>query len=317
VTPWLLKNWSFTNNPVYPFVFGGQFWDNFRAAAYRQSGTGIGLNPVALLRLPYDMSLGYADASREATIGPFYLVFLPLFVFYSVTGATRRAPPALKLLLLYALFSFLVWTVGVISSAALYQARLLLPGIVALCPVLAWVMEDLSRYDHPQFSLRRFINLVLGFVVFLLFLNQLATWLTINPIPFLTGAETKADYLERQLGAHYQIMHSINGELPSQAVVLFLWEPRSYYCDLDCRPDSILDRFEHSIHLYETSKNIADAWRLDGVTHVLILEAGLDFLLENGTIIDQQQLQSLRNHHLTTIETIDDIYTLYQLQTTN
>src|SRR5690606_20462933 len=31
VAPWLLKNWAFTGNPVYPFLFHGRFWDAFRA----------------------------------------------------------------------------------------------------------------------------------------------------------------------------------------------------------------------------------------------------------------------------------------------
>jgi 4-amino-4-deoxy-L-arabinose transferase-like glycosyltransferase len=315
VAPWLLKNWLFTGNPVYPFLFGGRFWDGFRAAGYSEAGTGIGLDPVALLRLPYEMTLGYADASQEGTIGPFYLLFLPMFLFYGFTGARKRAPRALRFLLIYALFSYLFWAFGVISSSALYQARLMVPGLVALCPVLAWMMEDLSRYDHPQFSLRRFLNLALIFVVALLLLGQFTSWLRINPISYLSGTETRSAFLQRTLGPHYQIMETINARLPSDAVVQFLWEPRSYYCDLDCRPDAILDRFDHSVFLYQNSESIAAAWRANGVTHVLIFEAGLNFLLNAGADIDHEILQSLMNDYMIAIDTPNNAYSLYQLQT--
>ncbi|MCB9008746.1 MAG: glycosyltransferase family 39 protein, partial [Ardenticatenaceae bacterium] len=75
--PWYLKNWAFTGNPVYPFVFGGQFWDDFRAAAYAGTGTGLGFDPIALLRLPHDLILGLNDASQDGQPGPLFLIFLP------------------------------------------------------------------------------------------------------------------------------------------------------------------------------------------------------------------------------------------------
>lgn len=317
VAPWLLKNWLFTGNPVYPFLFEGRYWDDFRATAYREAGTGIGLNLISLVRLPYDMTLGYADASQEGTIGPFYLIFLPLVVFYGLSKARRRTPRPLQVLLLYAVSSFLFWTVGVMSSAALYQVRLLLPGLVALCPVLAWLMEDLPYYDLPQFSLRSFLNLVLIVVFALLLLNQLSYWLQINPLPYLLGVETRSGYLRRTLGAHYRMMETINAQAGAGSAVLFLWEPRSYYCDVDCRPDAILDRFGHDIHLYDNSGAIADAWRAEGISHVLVFDAGFNFLIESGANVNVETLRALREQHLTEIDSSNNLYTLYQLETRN
>ncbi|MGH2538570.1 MAG: glycosyltransferase family 39 protein, partial [Candidatus Promineifilaceae bacterium] len=111
LTPWLLKNWAFTSNPVYPFVFGGQNWDTFRAAAYAEAGTGIAYNPAGcrqgppehlhgqhptgcafdaaylarrLLTLPYGLTLGIHDTSRDGDPGPLFLVFLPLALLYGL-----------------------------------------------------------------------------------------------------------------------------------------------------------------------------------------------------------------------------------------
>jgi hypothetical protein len=317
--PWLAKNWLFTGNPVYPFVFGGRFWDAYRAAAYSDSGTGIGLDPVALLRLPYDMTLGYADASQEGTIGPFYLIFLPLLLLPGLVRRSDASGQAARVLLLYAAASYAVWTVGVVASRGLWQARLLLPGIVALCPLLAWTLADLRRFNHPQFSLQRFLRLAIVFTLLLLLLNQLGQWLTVNPVAYLSGNETRSSFLERRLGMHYVVMQEMNRELPQEAEVVFLWEPRSYYCEPDCHPDSILDRFLHYTQYYGfDAGELAAHWREAGYTHVLLYDTGLDFVVAEGIEPVQAEdlavLEELKAHYLTPVSTWPESYSLYAIR---
>ena len=79
----------------------------------------------------------------------------------------------------------------------------------------------------------------------------------IDPLPYLAGLETREQYLTRRLGTHYGTMQQLNDVLPAEAVVVFLWEPRSYYCQLDCRPDSILDAFSHLVYQYGSAEAIA------------------------------------------------------------
>lgn len=287
--PWYLKNWAFTGNPVYPFLFGGQFWDTFRAAAYSGAGTGIGFNLPILLALPGYLTLGLYDANYiDGRSGPLFLAFLPILLAYGVFGYRKReAPPALNGLLVFALAQYAVWVAGVVWSAGLWQSRLLLPAFVALCPALAWLLVDLAHLDHPQFSLQRFLSLFIGVVLLLGLVDQLGSnqtggqtgWLFYQPWRYLVGDESRADYLTRRLGAHYAAMEAVN-QLPPEAVVVFLWEPRSYYCERDCRPDSILDRYNHLQYLYSpNAEAIAARWKQDGVTHVLVFKLGLDFML--------------------------------------
>jgi 4-amino-4-deoxy-L-arabinose transferase-like glycosyltransferase len=42
MVPFLLINWLLTENPVYPFVFDGIFWDDHRAFWFSRMGTGLG-----------------------------------------------------------------------------------------------------------------------------------------------------------------------------------------------------------------------------------------------------------------------------------
>ncbi len=274
--PWYVKNFVFTGNPTYPFVFNGRFWDDFRTAAYSSSGSGIGFDPIALLRLPYDLTLGIRDASQDGQMGPLFLAMLPLLFVYAL-----RMPKPLRHILWFVLGQYAFWVVGVIFSAGLWQSRLLLSAFVALCPLLAWLMQAIQQLDHPQFSLQRFLNLVIGFVLALGLLQQAQGWLARAPLTYLIGSQSKPERLTQTLGVHYQVMQQLNQTLPANAVVLFLWEPRSYYCDLDCRPDSILDKYSHLEHLHGSAENIARALAAEDVTHLLIFDQGLTFLRDN------------------------------------
>ncbi len=315
--PWYIKNLIFTGNPVYPFVFGGRFWDDFRSSAYAGTGTGLGFNLLALLSLPHDLTLGLYDASADGPTGPFFLVFLPLLLIYSLSKQRKTIPSAFQYLLLFALAQYLFWTIGVIFSAGLRQSRLLLPAFVALCPALAWIWQDLKRLDHPQFSLQRFLNLTLGLVLLFGLLSQLLTSLPRAPLGYLLGNQTRSDYLLNQLGVHYLVMEELNTQLPPDAVIAFLWEPRSYYCNLDCRPDSILDTFSHLEHLYGNAADITRSWQKDGITHVLLHQAGLDFVITAETPWvaphDIKTLEELRSSYLTPVTNWDDVYVLYRL----
>jgi hypothetical protein len=339
LSPWLIKNWAFTDNPVYPFLFDGLFWDEFRAVGYRNAGSGIGFDLIALLRLPYDMMLGIRDASQDGRTGPLLLAFLPFIVYYAFWQKSRiidftddtdedtQNPNHLRnvqiqngyqTILIVSLGYYLFWMVGVIGSKGLWQTRLLLPMFTLLCPVLAWVFESIREFDHPKFSLRRFLNMGMGFVLVLIVFNLVWQWLPAQPWATLSGAETRDAHLTRRLGAHYAAMQEINAQLPSDAVVKFLWEPRSYYCNVECRPDSILDAFDHLVYLHHDANSIAAALRADGVTHVLIWQTGLDFIIESpesAVTVDTAVLATLQANHLEPIFSIaEGSYQMYQLR---
>jgi 4-amino-4-deoxy-L-arabinose transferase-like glycosyltransferase len=301
--PWYIKNWLFTGNPVYPFlysVFGGFYWDAFRADWYAAGGTGIGWQPGTLLMLPWLLTLGFKDVNYiDGRTGPLLLLFLPLIIWAGLTRKNER-PPALSLLLIYALTHFAFWTVGVMWSRSLWQSRLLLSGLVALVPVAGWLWAGLSNYKISTFSLGRFVNIAVGLTLALVVIDIGLFTLRTDPLPYLVGLETRDANLTRRLGGHYAAMQQINAELPPHAVVIFLWEPRSYYCQRDCRPDSILDTFPHLVHQYGSAAAIAKAWRQTGVTHVLIHRAGLSFVLsESPEVVDTRILADLERNFLT------------------
>ncbi len=324
--PWYVKNRFFTGNPVYPFVFDGIFWDEFRAAAYSGAGSGIGFDLFKLIALPVNLTLGIYDANySDGRSGILFLAFLPLLLAYGVFGYRKKSvPSAMRWLLFFALAQYAFWTLGVIWSAGLWQSRLLLPAFVALAPVMAWIVQDLAHLDHPQFSLHNFLSLFIGAVLLLGLVDQLFTvgdgWIYYRPYAHLWGTETRPEYLRRRLGAHYKAMEAINDQLPANAVIEFLWEPRSYYCQKACHPDSILDKYGHLQYLYgQNAAAIAQAWQDKGVTHVLVFKWGLDFLLDENTATnaprpDPTVLEELKANYLEQVINVDGGYQIYQVK---
>ncbi|GIV10985.1 MAG: hypothetical protein KatS3mg020_0476 [Fimbriimonadales bacterium] len=60
-SPWYLRNWRWTGNPVYPFayeLFGGKNWSQEQADAYRndQLKFGLGREPAQLLLSPWNLA---------------------------------------------------------------------------------------------------------------------------------------------------------------------------------------------------------------------------------------------------------------------
>ena len=334
-SPWYAKNFAFTGNPVYPFLsdlFGGHYWDAFRADWYAAANTGIGFRASTLLSLPWLLTVGVRDVNYwDGRTGPLLLLFLPLVLFYAlfyhrnrfaVIGAVSetqeepiRRPSALNPLLFYALAQFLFWTVGVIWSRSLWQSRLLLPSLVALAPVIGWLWADLTQFDRPNFSLSGFANLAIALTLALTLVDVGLLARKINPLPYLIGFETRQEYLTRRLGAHYAAMEEINASLPAGARIVFLWEPRSYYCRRDCRPDSILDTFPHLVYQHQTPERIAKMWHQNGITHILLHRSGLNFVLDEAPeAIDLAVLNEIEANHLNLAQDIGGAYQLYSLE---
>ncbi|MCB9098298.1 MAG: hypothetical protein H6632_02075 [Anaerolineales bacterium] len=315
-SPWYLRNWFFTGNPVYPFLyglFGGAFWDNFRAEWYAAAGTGIGWQPSTLLGLPWLLTLGVRDANYwDGRTGPLLLLFLPLVIGWTLFRRDNR-PAVFNALLFYVAAHFAFWTLGVIWSKALWQSRLLLPGLVGLAPITGWVWSELPRLDTPQFSFSRFVNIAVVLTLTLTAIDVGLLTMKIDPLPYLIGQESRDSYLTRQLGAYYATMQQINTDLPPGSTIVFLWEPRSYYCQLDCRPDSILDTFPHLVDQYHTADAIAQSWHEAGVTNVLIHRNGLQFVEnELPETVDTEVLSALEENYL---QPVFDVAGAYQVFT--
>jgi hypothetical protein len=322
-SPWLIKNSLLTGNPTYPFFFGGTYWDAWRAWWYDRPGTGLAYSaPWALLVAPWDATIWGVEGadfqglpSYEATIGPLFLAVLPLTLL-----VWRRLPPARRrwlgqaLVCCGVLYGFWLW--GVARTALLIQTRLLFPAFGLLALMVGAVVEGLAGLRRQPLNLEWLVRVTIVGVLTLMVVGTFLSVVGEQPLRVLLGFESREDFLARRLGWHYVAIDYANQELSPDATVLLLWEPRSYYCQVECWPDALLDRWLHTTHVHGyDAQAIADAWRADGVTHVLLYRAGYEAIAQAGfdpvTEADQETLTQLLSEEMVLVEDFGGVYELY------
>jgi hypothetical protein len=110
-------------------------------------------------------------------------------------------------------------------------------------------------------------------------------------------------------------MREINLQLPPDATIQFLWEPRTYYCERDCRPDNVLDVLANAAYMHGTADGIVQAWDQAGITHILIHRTGLQFVRnETPEAVDQALLVEIETEHLREIIDVAGAYQVYELR---
>jgi len=274
-SPWYLKNLALTGNPFYPLVFGGWNWDAWKTAWITRPGSGLISEPIRVLSAPWELTvLGTEGAAfYDATVGPLFLGLLPMLVVLPRSEWARRAATVFGC-------AYLGWLIGAAQSELLVQGRLLLPALPFLAIILASALQGASRFSLPYLRLQFFVYAAVALVVGLTTVSVALSWASDPPLPFLLGAETREAFQERHLGDHYRAMSFINNQLPADAKVLFLWEPRSYLCERTCQPDTLLFNWRRLLYAHGASDAIRDALKSDGITHVLAYGGGFRYYSE-------------------------------------
>jgi hypothetical protein len=100
--------------------------------------------------------------------------------------------------------------------------------------------------------------------------------------------------------------------------VLFLWEPRSYYCQKKCWPDAILDRFKHLIYRYGDAPGIDQYLRAQGISHVLFHKTGFEQIVEAqfDPILreDKEILSALQEEYWEPVVHVGQSYVIYRVR---
>ncbi len=312
---WPLKNTLLDGSPFLPFL-GAAGFDRFDRWYYLRPGTGYGLRDLVLAPLQAAIFGAEGISPYNAATGALLFGLLPLAaVGWPQRDRTERA--LISRLLIFAVPPYLAWLYGIATSWFLVQTRLLFPIFPALALVGAFAVEGLRDFP-PLRDLLRLVRAVVVIALALAVFGSTLTFVRTNPVRVTLGLRSEDDYLRERLGTHYAAMEQVNA-LPEDARVQFLWEPRIYYCERDCIPDSLIDEWWHARQLEPDPLAIAAGWREQGITHVLIFEAGLDFLVneephEPLDEADLAALDSLRGAVLVPIWDEFDSYTLYELQ---
>lgn len=314
VSPWLIRNLAFTRNPVYPFFFDGGDVDNLRQSFY------LGPTPQRTLlddlKLPWDATiLGVEDTPvYSSSIGPLLLVLIPA-AFLTAGLNKKRVRSELTVLVVFAVLTWVFWGIGAHISNPLSSSRLYYGMFPAFVVIACAGFEYLSDIEIPGLRVNVVVSGLVLLTIVLSLISVTFQFVERNTLKVLLGMQSEDEYLYQNLGWFAPAMNAVN-TLPSTAKAAFLWESRAYYCEIDCSPDVIIDRWWYFSRRVGDSHEIAELLRQDGVTHILIHETGVDFVRKQSNQFndtDWQLLEEFISSELYLLEDIGNAYTLYTL----
>jgi 4-amino-4-deoxy-L-arabinose transferase-like glycosyltransferase len=264
-SPWYVKSYLWTGNPVYPFfynLFDGRYWTAEAARLYRdeQLSFGMGRGPLQALLAPWNLTMYGAQFSNFPlrpliynTIGPLFIAFLPGLAFLG------RLERRVKFLLLYSAAALCAWFY--LSQ----HMRYLIPALPAVALCSGYAAGEILRQARKELRWPAMVAIVL---VCVLSLATLA-FLVSDALPVALGMETREAYLTRTLDGLYAMARVVNS-LPSGSKVIMYGETRGFYFDTAYMWG---DPGHHNMIAYDRlagPAQLVDRYKALEVTHVLM-----------------------------------------------
>jgi hypothetical protein len=302
VSPWLIRNYVFTGNPVYPllnYVFKSPLMPPSNPTFDRAS-FGMGDN-VFTEYLLYPWNVTIHGERYQGTIGPIFLIFLPLLI-------AVRVDRIIRYLLLFCGVFFILW------ELSFPVIRYLIPMMPFLGLIVSYVISSSVRWDNWG-------NVVLSTMVIAatavtLFLNLpffhpfwLRGWSPgiVRHVPYevVLGIESREHYLSRHLSS-YEVFQYANRNLSPEAKILCFNEEFRYLSDRTLVPVFSFEAGNviSSRSVDEMLGHIKDL----GATHFLINWAFVEDTQRGLTILQDNFV----NEHLEPLYSNESV-TLYRL----
>lgn len=316
--PWLLKNFLFTGNPIFPLAVSTPAFDSLRQAFYSRIGLAE-RNPLwAALIFARGIFMGVQGGNNyDATLTPLLLV-LPLGLLFGWRRLDETLRAELRPILFFVGAAYAGWVAFTFVSPLALQARLFFGLFPALVILGVGGLAAIAALDAPALRPSVIVSAALALVIALSAFEYGADSVRVNPLSYLLGQRSAQKFREDNLGWYAVALDKINA-LPAGARVVFVWETRSLECAAPerCAPDTVIDRWWYLRRTVGYADSILAHWRGQGFTHVLIYNTGATFVREVQrdewlTEADWSQLETLRVH-LRLIENFGDAYSLYAL----
>lgn len=219
-SPWYIKSYVYTGNPVYPFlfnIFGGKYWSHAAAEVYRgaQLEFGVGRGLKHFLMLPWNLTLhGYEFFDSQQFIGLIGPAFLGLIPLHILSGKRIRA------------LTLLGWISFVFALAWFFlmqQSRYLI-GIFPMLAIVAAAVVYTANEEWPiaRHAANLFVVVAIGTTIVVGYLLAKYT------APFVFCQQTCDEYLTSTLDV-YPPEAWINEFVPPDAGVVLFDEVRGFY----------------------------------------------------------------------------------------
>jgi hypothetical protein len=311
--PWLLKNILATGNPLYPFLTPSGAMDAFRLSLYQ--GQPLWGDWRDVLFLPFRATFsGYEGApGYSASISPLLLGLGLAYLLGRLLvsdAKLRRLDPTAAVTVI----GLLIWAVSARLSGYLIQTRLYLGFFPAMALLAGGGYRVISRVRLPGVRLGRIAGALVALTLALTAIEVGLEMFSRGAPQAVAGVRSTQEYLEDNLGWYARAVAAIR-QLPPEERVLMLWEPRSLYCLPACSPDEIIDRWRRDLRAWQDPQAILAAWRDAGFTHLLLHQAGVDFVRQDDSRYTPQEWQSLEEllAGLPPPQRFGEAYSLYRI----
>ena len=219
VSPWLIKNYVYKKNPVYPYlnsIFPKDAYSDYTKlngfiVEARQSGK---FELINWLKHPWNITMGKISNSENFT--PLFLFLIPLLFLFG-------KPP---LILIYGIsYSIVIWLTWSFSTTMI---RFMMPAF----PILGLIISNYNNTGN-----HKSVKKVLSWVIIFTCVTGIywAGWIAYiqGGWRVVFGKEKKSDFLSNTHSSYpygyYAGIEFINKELPKSAKILFIGEGRSFY----------------------------------------------------------------------------------------
>ena len=277
-SPWLIRNYIWTGNPIYPLydnLINQTHPDAFNALGpfairkiiYKESGWQIALIPLRIFFQGLDGNPQYFDGRLNP-----YLFVLPFFAFLK----RHKSPSFLKnekvILLAYSIL-YLSFAFVRVDMRIRYIAPIIPPLVILSVfglKQINTIFGEASRGTVPKL----FAGTVRVGVSLLLIINAIYIWgqfNTVAPFGYINGKIGREAYIEKYR-PEYAALKYANRNLPEDVKILSLFlGQRLYYSDREMRFDT--DLFQKITRQARTSEVVLSELKQKGFTHLIVGKA--------------------------------------------
>ncbi|MBI3007948.1 MAG: glycosyltransferase family 39 protein, partial [Candidatus Omnitrophica bacterium] len=252
-SPWFIKNFIWTRNPVYPLfynIFNGKNWDEVKDERFYKAHAPGKKDIVTLVRTLWDMTF------KAQFMTPLFLLLIPLGIFL------KDMSKPIRYLLIYLALFYLFWFYWTHRID-----RFFLPAIPAMALVSGYVYVRLIEAK----ILEKPLSIILLFsLLFNLYISAF-TLSSINPFAYAFGFETRNEFLVRTLPP-YPSMKFINENLDEDAVVLLIGEAEIHYIKRKVIYNTVFDTsiIEEVVNTSTSPEEVYEKVKSLGATHILL-----------------------------------------------
>jgi hypothetical protein len=255
-SPWYIRNYLASGNPIYPFFFGGPGWEPDRLMLLDEflHNFGTGYTLWDYLLLPFNIFVQSKRFNTFSTEVPSFLFIIALLY------PLRRGDGKANIIGLFTLIYFAYWATGS------QQIRFLLPIFPSLSIITAVVLMSLGS---PRIQRILLAGLVGGTIVATVVYQGIYIS-TAKPFGVILGIESKEDFLSRGVPV-FNVDQFIRKNLLPDAQVMQLWNGETYYCGEQCLQSADPLSWTRMVKINSEDVNsVRSSLREMGATHLLL-----------------------------------------------